>query len=65
MLTIDVGISDQDGFTTTDPRIRRRRLLRRVADAGLDHVTMAEVGQLLRSAAGRARGRPGVRAAVG
>ncbi|HET6185807.1 MAG TPA: LLM class flavin-dependent oxidoreductase [Trebonia sp.] len=41
MLTIDVGISDQDGFTTTDPRIRRR-LLRRVADAGLDHVTMGD-----------------------
>jgi alkanesulfonate monooxygenase SsuD/methylene tetrahydromethanopterin reductase-like flavin-dependent oxidoreductase (luciferase family) len=41
MLTIDVGISDQDGFTTTDPRTRRR-LLRRVADAGLDHVTVGD-----------------------
>jgi alkanesulfonate monooxygenase SsuD/methylene tetrahydromethanopterin reductase-like flavin-dependent oxidoreductase (luciferase family) len=38
---INVGISDQDGFTTTDPRARRR-LLRRVADAGLDHVTMGD-----------------------
>jgi alkanesulfonate monooxygenase SsuD/methylene tetrahydromethanopterin reductase-like flavin-dependent oxidoreductase (luciferase family) len=37
---ISVGISDQDGFTT-DPRTRRR-LLRRVADAGLDHVTMGD-----------------------
>jgi alkanesulfonate monooxygenase SsuD/methylene tetrahydromethanopterin reductase-like flavin-dependent oxidoreductase (luciferase family) len=41
MPTIDVGISDQDGFTTTDPRVRRR-LLRRAADAGLDHVTMGD-----------------------
>jgi alkanesulfonate monooxygenase SsuD/methylene tetrahydromethanopterin reductase-like flavin-dependent oxidoreductase (luciferase family) len=38
---ISVGISDQDGFTTTDPRVRRR-LLRRVADAGLDHVTIGD-----------------------
>jgi alkanesulfonate monooxygenase SsuD/methylene tetrahydromethanopterin reductase-like flavin-dependent oxidoreductase (luciferase family) len=41
MPTIDVGISDQDGFTTADPRTRRR-LLRRVADAGLDHVTTGD-----------------------
>jgi len=41
MPTIDVGISDQDEFTTADPRTRRR-LLRRVADAGLDHVTTGD-----------------------
>jgi len=41
MATIKVGISDQDGFTTHDPRIRRR-LLHRVAEAGLDHVTMGD-----------------------
>jgi hypothetical protein len=41
MLTIDVGISDAGGFATTDPRIRRR-LLRRIADAGLDHITMGD-----------------------
>jgi alkanesulfonate monooxygenase SsuD/methylene tetrahydromethanopterin reductase-like flavin-dependent oxidoreductase (luciferase family) len=41
MHTISVGISDQDGFTTADPRVRQR-LLRRVADAGLDHVTMGD-----------------------
>jgi alkanesulfonate monooxygenase SsuD/methylene tetrahydromethanopterin reductase-like flavin-dependent oxidoreductase (luciferase family) len=41
MLTIDVGISDQDGFTTTDPPTRRR-LLRRVTDVGLGHVTMGD-----------------------
>ena len=39
--TLSVGISDQDGFTTTDPRIRRR-LLQRVADVGLNHVTMGD-----------------------
>jgi alkanesulfonate monooxygenase SsuD/methylene tetrahydromethanopterin reductase-like flavin-dependent oxidoreductase (luciferase family) len=36
-----VGLSDQDGFTAADPRTRRR-LLRRVADAGLDHVTAGD-----------------------
>jgi alkanesulfonate monooxygenase SsuD/methylene tetrahydromethanopterin reductase-like flavin-dependent oxidoreductase (luciferase family) len=41
MATIDVGISDQDGFTTADPRVRRR-LLRRVTDSGLEHVTMGD-----------------------
>src|ERR1700749_4863737 len=41
MHTISVGISDQDGFTTADPRVRQR-LLRRVADVGLDHVTMGD-----------------------
>jgi alkanesulfonate monooxygenase SsuD/methylene tetrahydromethanopterin reductase-like flavin-dependent oxidoreductase (luciferase family) len=41
MTAIKVGISDQDGFTTPDPRIRRR-LLHRVAEAGLDHVTMGD-----------------------
>jgi hypothetical protein len=40
--TSSVGISDQDGFTTTDLRIRRRRLLRRVAGAGPNHVTMGD-----------------------
>jgi alkanesulfonate monooxygenase SsuD/methylene tetrahydromethanopterin reductase-like flavin-dependent oxidoreductase (luciferase family) len=40
VFTIEVGISDQDGFTT-DPRTRRR-LLRRVAEAGLDHITMGD-----------------------
>ncbi len=38
---ISVGISDQDGFTTADPPTRRR-LLDRVAQAGLDHVTMGD-----------------------
>jgi alkanesulfonate monooxygenase SsuD/methylene tetrahydromethanopterin reductase-like flavin-dependent oxidoreductase (luciferase family) len=37
---IDIGISDQDGFTVDPPA--RRRLLRRVADAGLGHVTMGD-----------------------
>jgi alkanesulfonate monooxygenase SsuD/methylene tetrahydromethanopterin reductase-like flavin-dependent oxidoreductase (luciferase family) len=41
MHAIRVGISDQDGFTVTDPRLRRQ-LLRRVADAGLDHLTMGD-----------------------
>jgi alkanesulfonate monooxygenase SsuD/methylene tetrahydromethanopterin reductase-like flavin-dependent oxidoreductase (luciferase family) len=41
MHAINVGISDQDGFTTANPRTRRR-LLRRVAEAGLDHVTMGD-----------------------
>jgi alkanesulfonate monooxygenase SsuD/methylene tetrahydromethanopterin reductase-like flavin-dependent oxidoreductase (luciferase family) len=41
MLTIDVGISDAGGFATSDPRTRRR-LLRRVADAGLDHITVGD-----------------------
>jgi alkanesulfonate monooxygenase SsuD/methylene tetrahydromethanopterin reductase-like flavin-dependent oxidoreductase (luciferase family) len=41
MDTLDVGISDQDGFTPADPRVRRR-LLRRAADAGLDHVTVGD-----------------------
>jgi alkanesulfonate monooxygenase SsuD/methylene tetrahydromethanopterin reductase-like flavin-dependent oxidoreductase (luciferase family) len=36
-----VGLSDQDGFTTADPGARRR-LLARVADAGLDHITMGD-----------------------
>jgi alkanesulfonate monooxygenase SsuD/methylene tetrahydromethanopterin reductase-like flavin-dependent oxidoreductase (luciferase family) len=36
-----LGISNQDGFTTPDPQ-RRRALLDRVADAGLDHVTMGD-----------------------
>src|ERR1700761_3549488 len=40
-MRLDIGISDQDGFTTTDPE-RRRQLLRRVSDAGLDHVTMGD-----------------------
>jgi alkanesulfonate monooxygenase SsuD/methylene tetrahydromethanopterin reductase-like flavin-dependent oxidoreductase (luciferase family) len=40
MPAISVGLSDQDGFTTDPPA--RRRLLRRVADAGLDHVTMGD-----------------------
>lgn len=40
MPAISVGISDQDGFTTSPPA--RRRLLRRVADAGLDHVTIGD-----------------------
>jgi alkanesulfonate monooxygenase SsuD/methylene tetrahydromethanopterin reductase-like flavin-dependent oxidoreductase (luciferase family) len=38
---LSIGISDQDGFTTTDPRVRRL-LLQRVADAGLGHVTMGD-----------------------
>jgi alkanesulfonate monooxygenase SsuD/methylene tetrahydromethanopterin reductase-like flavin-dependent oxidoreductase (luciferase family) len=41
MTMISVGISDQDGFTTADPGTRRL-LLRRVAEAGLDHVTMGD-----------------------
>jgi alkanesulfonate monooxygenase SsuD/methylene tetrahydromethanopterin reductase-like flavin-dependent oxidoreductase (luciferase family) len=41
MTMIKVGISDQDGFTTPDLRIRRR-LLHRVAEAGLDHITMGD-----------------------
>jgi alkanesulfonate monooxygenase SsuD/methylene tetrahydromethanopterin reductase-like flavin-dependent oxidoreductase (luciferase family) len=41
MLAINVGISDQDGFTTTGPAARRR-LLGRVAEAGLDHITMGD-----------------------
>jgi alkanesulfonate monooxygenase SsuD/methylene tetrahydromethanopterin reductase-like flavin-dependent oxidoreductase (luciferase family) len=41
LTAISVGISDQDGFTTTDPQTRRR-LLDRVAEAGLDHVTMGD-----------------------
>jgi alkanesulfonate monooxygenase SsuD/methylene tetrahydromethanopterin reductase-like flavin-dependent oxidoreductase (luciferase family) len=41
MTTIDLGISDQDAFTGTDPQTRRR-LLRRAADAGLGHVTMGD-----------------------
>ena len=41
MTTIRVGISDQDGFTTPDPRLRRK-LLHRVAETGLDHVTMGD-----------------------
>lgn len=38
---IDVGISDQEGFAAVAPDTRRR-LLRRVADAGLGHVTMGD-----------------------
>ena len=41
MATIKVGISDQDAFTRPDPR-GRRRLLDRVAAAGLDHVTVGD-----------------------
>ncbi len=41
MATIKVGISDQDAFTLPDPR-SRRRLLDRVAAAGLDHVTVGD-----------------------
>ena len=41
MATIKVGISDQDAFTTPDPRVRRR-LLDRVAAAGLDHITVGD-----------------------
>jgi alkanesulfonate monooxygenase SsuD/methylene tetrahydromethanopterin reductase-like flavin-dependent oxidoreductase (luciferase family) len=41
MRDIDIGISDQDGFTTTDPRARRR-LLDRAADAGLGHLTFGD-----------------------
>ncbi|MGW1026768.1 LLM class flavin-dependent oxidoreductase [Streptomyces sp. NPDC002577] len=41
MTPLKLGISDQDGFTTPDPRTRRR-LLDRVAEAGLDHVTMGD-----------------------
>ncbi|MFD4972929.1 LLM class flavin-dependent oxidoreductase [Streptomyces sp. NPDC058424] len=41
MTPLKLGISDQDGFTTSDPRVRRR-LLDRVAEAGLDHVTMGD-----------------------
>lgn len=36
-----LGISDQDGFTTPDPR-RRRELLDRVARAGLGHVCVGD-----------------------
>ncbi|MFE1802701.1 LLM class flavin-dependent oxidoreductase [Streptomyces sp. NPDC059517] len=39
--TFTMGISDQDGFTTPDPR-RRRRLLDRVEAAGLDHVSVGD-----------------------
>ena len=41
MATIKVGISDQDAFTLPDPRVRRR-LLDRVAAAGLDHITVGD-----------------------
>lgn len=41
MDAIDVGISDQDGFAAAAPETRRR-LLDRVADAGLGHVTMGD-----------------------
>jgi alkanesulfonate monooxygenase SsuD/methylene tetrahydromethanopterin reductase-like flavin-dependent oxidoreductase (luciferase family) len=41
MATVKVGISDQDAFTLPDPR-GRRRLLDRVAAAGLDHVTVGD-----------------------
>jgi alkanesulfonate monooxygenase SsuD/methylene tetrahydromethanopterin reductase-like flavin-dependent oxidoreductase (luciferase family) len=41
MATITVGISDQDAFTVPDPRVRRR-LLDRVAAAGLDHITVGD-----------------------
>lgn len=41
MATIKVGISNQDAFATPDPRVRRR-LLDRVATAGLDHVTVPD-----------------------
>ncbi|MCQ4079170.1 LLM class flavin-dependent oxidoreductase [Streptomyces sp. RB6PN25] len=41
MAPLKLGISDQDGFTTPDPRVRRR-LLDRVVEAGLDHVTMGD-----------------------
>jgi alkanesulfonate monooxygenase SsuD/methylene tetrahydromethanopterin reductase-like flavin-dependent oxidoreductase (luciferase family) len=41
MATIKVGISDQDAFTLPDPR-GRRRLLDRVAAAGLDHITVGD-----------------------
>jgi alkanesulfonate monooxygenase SsuD/methylene tetrahydromethanopterin reductase-like flavin-dependent oxidoreductase (luciferase family) len=40
-MRLDIGISDQDGFTTTDPA-RRRLLLQLVSDSGLDHVTMGD-----------------------
>jgi alkanesulfonate monooxygenase SsuD/methylene tetrahydromethanopterin reductase-like flavin-dependent oxidoreductase (luciferase family) len=38
---IRVGLSDQDGFSTPDLRVRRA-LLDRVAAAGLDHVTVGD-----------------------
>jgi alkanesulfonate monooxygenase SsuD/methylene tetrahydromethanopterin reductase-like flavin-dependent oxidoreductase (luciferase family) len=41
MATMSIGISDQDGFTTSD-QPGRRRLMQRVTDAGLDHVTMGD-----------------------
>jgi len=41
MAAIKVGISDQDAFTTPDPRARRR-LLDRAAAAGLDHITVGD-----------------------
>jgi alkanesulfonate monooxygenase SsuD/methylene tetrahydromethanopterin reductase-like flavin-dependent oxidoreductase (luciferase family) len=41
MATIKVGISDQDAFTLPGPPARRR-LLDRVAAAGLDHVTVGD-----------------------
>jgi alkanesulfonate monooxygenase SsuD/methylene tetrahydromethanopterin reductase-like flavin-dependent oxidoreductase (luciferase family) len=41
MATIKVGISDQDAFTMPDPLVRRR-LLDRVAAAGLDHITVGD-----------------------
>ena len=41
MATIKVGISDQDAFTLPDLRARRR-LLNRVAAAGLDHITVGD-----------------------
>lgn len=41
MAPFKLGISNQDGFTTPDSGTRRR-LLDRVADAGLDHVTVGD-----------------------
>ena len=41
MSPFTLGISDQDGFTTPDPA-RRRRLLDRVADMGLEHVCVGD-----------------------